>query len=174
MQGGRSGGEWVLFLFSFIVGSGLVENIVNNFCLAYFIPFIDLKTKQNKTKTAAWVAEDTKPNLLRSSLILAVSNGGSLVPGSAGKPTLLCFSVWALTRSLFSVQSSSMKCGNLITLGTAHYVKLDWKWLANFVVGKGLINRDMRSKIIFTLFIDKIKLNDLSIFSSPYNDSKYN
>lgn len=48
-----------------------------------------------------------------------------MVPDSAGKPTLLCFSVQALRMSLFSVQSSSVKCGNLITLETAYYVKID-------------------------------------------------
>lgn len=57
--------------------------------------------------------------------MLAVSSGVSLVPDNAGNPMLLRFSVQALTTSLFSVQSSSMKHGNLITLGTAHYVKLD-------------------------------------------------
>lgn len=61
-----------------------------------------------KKKVAAWVAEDTKPSLLWSSLILAVSSGGSLVPDSAGKPTLLCFSVQALTTSLCPVQFHEM------------------------------------------------------------------
>jgi len=42
-----------------------------------------------------------------------------------------------------------------VTLGTAHHVKLDLKCLANLVVGRGLINRDVCSAIIFTLFIDK-------------------
>lgn len=37
----------VLFLFSLIVWSGLVENILNNFCLAYLVPFIDLFRKKN-------------------------------------------------------------------------------------------------------------------------------
>lgn len=34
-------GEGVLFFFSFIFWSRLVKNILNNFCLAYLVPFID-------------------------------------------------------------------------------------------------------------------------------------
>lgn len=160
----------VLFLFSLILWSGLVENILNNFCLAYLVPFIYLFRGKKKKRKAALVAKDTRPSLLWSSLILAVSRGGALVPDIASKPTLLCFSVQALMMSLFFVHSSCMKCRDLTTLWTAYYVKFHWKWLANLVVDWGLINRDMCSKTVcwqnqakwsLTLFI--------SLWWSKYN-----
>lgn len=92
----------VLFLFSLILRSGLVENILNNFCLAYLVPFIDLfREKKKQKKKAALVAEDTKPRLLWSSLIVAGSSRGALVLDITIKATLLCFSVQALMIRLF-------------------------------------------------------------------------
>lgn len=159
---------WICGGCSFgVLQSGLVENILN-FWAAYLVLSVDRPAQGGGCR----MAEGAEPSILHSWLRPAVASRG-LLPDSAARHVVPGLCRRELQVSLFFVRFHEM-CWYWVTLGPVLLVELVWKHRADLVVAQGLISRDACSKITFTLFIDKIKLNDLSIFSCPCNGCKYN